>query len=277
MLPKISIIIPCYNMGEFVDEALKSVLSYPTQNEIEVIIVNDGSNDNNYTKKILDSYNYDNVFVIHQSNKGLGNARNTGIKLAKSPFLILLDSDNRIRHNYIKKGIEILSSEPNVGVVYGNNKQFGLSNKLVNVGDFDITKLLVRNYIDACVVLRKSAWLSINGYDEDMPLMGYEDWDLNLRLFFKGWEFKYFNEILFDYRLRHNSMLENSLKNVPLLISYIFSKPELKQARLLRNIVLDYQRTTEKLEILRNRKIVKFSLNFIERFGIIFNLFNKKG
>ena len=88
MIPKLSVVIPCYNMGEYVDEALKSVLSYPTQNDIEVIIINDGSNDNNYTKKILDSYNFDNVFVIHQSNKGLGNARNTGIKLAKSPFLI---------------------------------------------------------------------------------------------------------------------------------------------------------------------------------------------
>ena len=272
---ELSVVIACYNMGDYVTEALTSVLSYPKQDEVEVIIVNDGSNDDNYTKGILDEYNYKNVTVIHQENKGLGNARNTGIEMAKATYVIPLDADNKIRHEYIIEGISILNSNPDVAIVYGDNKQFGLRDQDVAVGKFDITKLLKKNYIDACAVLRKTAWESINGYDENMPIMGYEDWDLNLRLFFNGWQFKYVNGVMYDYRVRENSMLINSNQNRELLLDYIFTKPELKQAKLLRDKILSNDEVQEELQKLQKRKVISSAIKIESVLKSILKLFNK--
>lgn len=260
MITKVSIIIPCFNMGGFVLEAVNSVLAYPNQEEIEVIVVNDGSDDNGSTKTVLDAINQPNVNVIHQENKGLGHARNTGIKVSNSPYVLLLDADNKIRPDYITYGISVLDSNSSIGAVYGDLMRFGAEEGLVNVGGFDAAKLLVKNYIDACMVLRKSAWHSVNGYDELMPVMGYEDWDLNLRLFFKGWNFKYINEVCFDYRVRDNSMLVNSNQNRSLLLAYMCSKPELKQAALLREKLVEYDSLTKELDGIKKRKLMRIAI-----------------
>lgn len=260
MTLKLSIIIPCYNMGDFVKVALNSVISYPKQEDIEIIIINDGSDDNDYTKSVLDNITHENVQVIHQENKGLGKARNNGIKLAKAPYVIPLDSDNKLRHGLIDHGIAILDSKPQVGLVYSNLKCFSLQDTEVKVGAFDASRIIVKNYIDACVVLRKSAWKSVDGYDEFMPVMGYEDWDLNLRLFFKGWEFYYVDKVLFEYRVRENSMLATSNQNKELLINYMYSKPELLQAKYLREKVLDAIAYKEELSNLKKRKVINLAL-----------------
>jgi glycosyltransferase involved in cell wall biosynthesis len=275
MNPKISIVIPCYNMGDFVKEALASVLDFPDQDAIEIIVVNDGSNDNDYTKNILDSYKNSNITIIHQDNQGLGSARNNGINVAKTPYVIPLDADNKLRHDYITRGISILDVFDKVGLVYGNNKQFGLYDQEVIVGDFDASRLLHKNYIDACVVLRKSAWESVNGYDEHMPIMGYEDWDLNMRLFFKGWQFKYINEVLYDYRVRENSMLVASNKNKTLLLEYMFSKPELQQAKLLRDKVVGFYELETQLDNLKKRKVISAALKIEKPIKSISKFFKK--
>lgn len=274
MIPKLSVVIPCYNMGAYVSEAIDSVLSYPKQDDVEIIIVNDGSNDDGYTKSVLDNYNINNLTVIHQKNKGLSNARNIGIKLANTPYIIPLDADNRLRHGYINKGISILNSNPNIALVYSDNRNFGLRNQDTVVGGFDISKLLKKNYIDACVVLRKSAWESINGYDEGM-VKGYEDWDLNMRLFLKGWEFKYISEIMYDYRVRENSMLVNSNHNRGLLVDYIFSKPEYEQAKIIRNKLLELEKCQEEINSFRRRKITRFALRFEKSLKVFISLFKK--
>lgn len=258
--PKISVIIPCYNMGDYVVEAINSVFAYPKQDEIEIIVINDGSDDNGYTKSVLDTFTQSNVRVIHQENTGLGNARNLGIKASNAPYVLLLDADNKIRNNYIGYGISILDSHPDIAAVYGDLYRFGVEKGEVRVGDFDSSKLINKNYIDACLVMRKSAWASVNGYDEHMPVMGYEDWDLNLRLFFKGWAFKYINEVCYDYRVRDNSMILNSNQNRDVLLKYMFSKPELKQAALLREKLLECDSCKKELESIKNRKLMRIAL-----------------
>jgi len=258
MAIKLSIIIPCYNMAGYVSETINSVLSYPDQDIIEIIVVNDGSTDN--SRHILDVYNIKNLKVVHQDNQGLAKARNNAIKIARGEYVLPLDADNKIRHVYIKKGIEVLDKHPNVGVCFGNLERFQNDDRIVEVGEFDISKLIVKNYIDACVVLRKEAWQSVNGYDEQMPVMGYEDWDINMRLFFKGWQFYYINELCFDYRVRENSMLVNSNRNKELLVSYMFAKPSLKQVAILRKELLDFNLLKDKYNNMKERKIIRIAL-----------------
>lgn len=275
MNPKLSIVIPCYNMGDYVTNAISSALDYPDQDAIEVIVINDGSDDNGHTAKILDTYTQNNVRIVLQKNQGLGAARNNGIKLAKAPYIIPLDADNKLRTEYIRLGIEILHSHPEVGLVYGDLQQFGTIDQSVSVGPFDASKLIHKNYIDACAVIRKSAWASIDGYDEKMPIMGYEDWDLNMRLFCKGWQFHYVNKVLYDYRVRDNSMLVNSNKNKELLLDYMFAKPELKQAKHLREKIVGYYELSEAFNRFKSRKLIKVAMKIEKPIKRIAKLFRK--
>lgn len=223
---KISIIIPCYNMGDFLQETLDSVTSYPNNDVYEIIIVNDGSTDSQ-TIQLLTQLENEGFFILNQENQGLAKARNNGIKLAKATYILPLDADNKIRHSYITNSIEILDNNPKIDVVYGNRKHFGEENKIIEVPDFNFPLLCTKNYIDACAVYRKSIWEKVNGYDENMPVMGYEDWDFWLRIALQGANFYHFAEITFDYRVRNNSMLSDAFAQNKIIKNYIYSKKEL--------------------------------------------------
>jgi len=107
----VSVIIPAYNAQDYIKKALDSVLaqSYP---HFEVLIVNDGSTDN--TETIIDTYHDPRVRLIPQSNGGLSNARNTGIKNAQGYYLAFLDADDYWIPEKLEKQIEVLKHHPEV-------------------------------------------------------------------------------------------------------------------------------------------------------------------
>ena len=99
--PVISVVVPCYNVGEYVENCLKSLLNQ-TFKDIEIICVNDGSTDN--TPDILNSYaeKYSEIKVINQENGGLSNARNTGINEARGKYIAFVDSDDWINERFLE-------------------------------------------------------------------------------------------------------------------------------------------------------------------------------
>lgn len=184
-MTKITIVIPCYNHGHFLLEALQS-LTLCDRDLYQVVIVNDGSTDGD-TLAILAQLQDQGYFIHHQTNNGLANARNQGIKLANTPYILPLDCDNKIRPNYLTKSIAILDQQPNIDVVYGNVHYFGEQDLVWALPDFDLVHLLARNYIDACAVFRKTTWQKVGGYDEQIPdRLGYEDWDFWLSVAEQG-------------------------------------------------------------------------------------------
>ncbi len=103
MRNKISVIIPIYNMGKYLKQAIDSVLSQ-TLKEIEIICVNDGSTDS--SKEILQEYQSENdrIKIIDQENHGVGYSRNVGIKAASGEFIAFLDPDDYlVTHNTYEK------------------------------------------------------------------------------------------------------------------------------------------------------------------------------
>jgi hypothetical protein len=122
-------------------------------------------------------------------------------------------------------------------VVYGDAEYFGERSGRWALGPNDLDQLLERNRIDACAGFRKSLWQRVNGYDEHMPVMGYEDWDFWLRCTVAGAGFRHVDEVFFDYRVRKGSMIGTTVANRPLLVEYIFGKPEL---RFLQGIRQEY-------------------------------------
>jgi len=230
--PLISIIIPCYNHGRLIDEAIQSVELYPDKNTYEIIIINDGSTDD-YTNQHLDELKNKGYHVVFQENQGLGKTRNNGISLARGKYILPLDADNKIRPEYISKAIEVLEKTSSISVVYSDRQLFGNSMKLVKVGEFDLLKILEENYIDACAIFRKTMWEAIGGYDENMPAQGLEDWDFWLAVAEKNGKFYYLPEPLFFYRVIDDSMLHqlNAGPHLNKVIDYIYKK----HALFLRN------------------------------------------
>jgi glycosyltransferase involved in cell wall biosynthesis len=191
-------------------ECLQSIKGTKLQN-YEIIIVNDGSTDTD-TLRILEEINDPDIFILHQKNKGLSAARNTGISNAKGSYILPLDCDNLINRNYLTIGVDVLSHHDDVDVVYGDSIFFGDVEKVNEVGNFNLQRLMLGNYIDACVLVRKTVFEKWGGFDEHIK-DGMEDWELWLRTAFNGGKFYYINQPCFFYRIRSNSMMRTTNKN----------------------------------------------------------------
>ena len=192
---------------------LKDAVTSITENcrnlRYEIIITNDGSTDEQ-TLSILSEITSTNCIVLHQQNKGPAAARNIAVKASVAPYLFFLDSDNRVRKNYIEKGIAFLEKNLSYGVVYGKPHFFGETAKpRFYTKAFDFNSLLYDNYIDTCSVIRRKVWDDVNGFDEARVLT-HEDWEFWIRVALAGWKFHFINEYLFDYRISNCSRVISS-------------------------------------------------------------------
>ena len=146
MNPIISIIIPCYNHGKYIEETLASIEKAKDRYPIEIIIVNDGSIDE-YTISVLKKIEEKGYFVLNQNNGGLGNARNNGIKLAKGKYILPLDSDNNVLSPYFNDAVDILEKNADIDIVYGNIKKIGEITEDSFIEDFNLQKLMIGNVL----------------------------------------------------------------------------------------------------------------------------------
>src|SRR4030081_1250241 len=152
--PPVSVVIPCYNHGRYIREAIESVEQCDSR-LYEIIIVNDGSTDPQ-TQGVMVQLEREGYHVISQENQGLAVSRNNGINAARGCYILPLDADNKIHPSYLAIGIQILDTRPEVGVVYGRPELFGdtAARNYPEVGGFDLHRLVISNYIDACAVVR---------------------------------------------------------------------------------------------------------------------------
>ena len=206
---KVSVVIPCFNHGQFLPEAVASVIS-AKRDDMELIVVDDGSKDER-THREMDALSANGINVIRQENKGLAGARNAGIAASHGEYIFPLDADDRLRPGWIDRGIQILDSDPRTGVVCGDAEFFGTKSGRWPGGPFDLERLLQRNYIPVSALYRRLIWEQNGGYDGTMPVQGFEDWDLWLSAVEHGWKFAYLPEVFFDYRKANESMLTRAI------------------------------------------------------------------
>ena len=207
MTPQISIIVPCYNQAQYLDECLQSVLDQTHQNW-ECIVVNDGSPDN--TAEIAQQWlPKDQRFkYIYKSNGGLSSARNAGIEQARGAFILPLDADDKIDIDYIKLALIEFKKNPELKVVYCQAEKFGIEEGKWILPKFSIDLLSLKNIIFSSGIYKKSDWVTIGGYDKRL-LHGLEDWEFWIALLKNNAKVSRIEYVGFYYRIKAISMAQN--------------------------------------------------------------------
>lgn len=197
-LVEISIVMPCYNHGDYIMESLESVWSQ-TFSDFEVIVVDDGSDQN--TKNILKRLSSDKVKVYHIQNSGPAYARNYGARKACGRFVVFLDADDLISNEYLAQCRQILLDDEKVGVVYSRAEYFGVKKGPWNLPDFSISEMLKNNIIFISAMIRRDLFEKVGGFDENLKI-GYEDYDFWLSILETGVGVVRIDKPMFFYR-RH--------------------------------------------------------------------------
>jgi glycosyltransferase involved in cell wall biosynthesis len=205
-MPKVSVIIPCYNQGAFLNDAVESVLAQ-TFRDFEIIIVNDGSTDE-LTNRLLSDYRKPITRVIHTSNQGLAMARNNGISEATGEYILPLDADDKIDPTYLEKAVQIIEAHPEVGIVYCKAETFGAVAGPWLAAEYSLRGMLLGNLIFCSALYRKEDWQAVGGYKPNMA-HGWEDWDLWLSIIELGKVVHRIPEVLFYYHVKEVSMAKS--------------------------------------------------------------------
>jgi glycosyltransferase involved in cell wall biosynthesis len=201
---KTSIIIPLFNQKDFFREAVESALAQTVP--VEIIVVNDGSTDG--SKFLAEEY-ADRVKVIHQVNKGLPSARNTGIMNATGEYILPLDADDILLPTAVER-MEKVFEDTDADIVSPSFTMFGLQNQDV-ILDMrpDLDSFKGGNRIGYCSMFRRADLLEMGGYSPRMTF-GYEDLALTIGLLRRGKKIYTIPEPLWKYRTKENSMIQTA-------------------------------------------------------------------
>jgi len=209
--PAVSVVIPVYNATQYLRETLDSIRAQ-TFTDYEVIIVNDGSTDNEELERILQSHPLPIVYVS-QENRGVSAARNAGIKVARGKFYAQLDADDQWHPDYLATQVGILSGDSSIALVYPNAVIFADSSNSgaefmkISPSEGEVTfASLIREKctVMTSVTARMNAIKSAGMFDEH--IRSCEDFDLWLRIVKKGGRIIYHRHLLARYRRRPGSL-----------------------------------------------------------------------
>ena len=180
----ISIIMPSYNQGLYLPEALDSVLAQ-TYTNWECIIVDDGSKDN--TPEVSKAYcaKDSRIQYIYQENSGVSAARNNGVAHSKGEYILPLDGDDKIAPEFLELTLQEIVKDRNIRVVYSDVQYFGARNDLYNLPPFSIEQLMGMNVMCVTSLFRREDFDKAGGFNSNMK-EGLEDWDFWLSMFQDG-------------------------------------------------------------------------------------------
>jgi glycosyltransferase involved in cell wall biosynthesis len=269
--PSVSFVVPCYNHGRFVEEAVRSCLAQQDA-DVRVVVVDDGSDDGTTPKACDDVVALDpgRVVVVHQSNQGLSAARNRGAAEARQrgvawagTYLAFLDADDFIEPTFVSKLHAAMTSAgaggPGPGSVshaYCQERLVGLADMTWAVPEWDPLLMMVTNLHPVTALVRRDCFEDVGGFDESMR-GGYEDWDLWLKFIERGWRGVRVREPLFTWR-RHSPttmIVEAGQHHGRLFAHLVRNHPDL------------YRRHADELHVLANTLLRRGEANWLDESG----------
>lgn len=218
---KVSIIVPVYNMEKKLKKCIDSIINQE-YNDIEIIIVNDGSTDNSL--KIINQYDDYRIKLIDQKNMGISEARNNGLKIATGDFICFVDSDDYIEPNMIKVLVDKIK-ETNSDIVvcdyYIFDDNYNKEEKIV--GNDSIFGKDLYAHPEMIKLIDFAPWNKIykSKLFDDISFpknTKYEDFDAILKVFSKAKKIEKVNESLYDYYVNYSGETRtNNKKNMDML------------------------------------------------------------
>jgi len=207
-MPLVSVIIPCFNYGKFVREAVDSVLAQTLQ-DFEIVIVEGGSTDG-VTPDIVRAIQHPKIRVIYQPNATrVGLNRLEGLRAARGKYAVFVDADDLIAPTYLEKAIVALELT-GVDLVYPSVELFGRESWIWDTGpEFTLDAMLVANVVPTVAAFRTETWRQLGieyGTEPDIEL---EDYDFWLRFAAKAARGFKIDEPLMRYRVHGDSMTDS--------------------------------------------------------------------
>jgi glycosyltransferase involved in cell wall biosynthesis len=200
--PRVSVVIPAFNHGRYVGEAVQSALdqSYP---DLEVIVIDDGSTDN--TREVIRGFG-DRVRYFHQENRGLAASRNRGIGESRGDFVAFLDADDLWLPRKLERQLEVFDQHPSARLVYAGVFHVDCGGRVLKEirprhRGATLPQLLLDNIVigsGTTAVVPRECLRELGGFDERFSVC--EDWELWLRIA-RRYEMDYVDEPLAKYRL----------------------------------------------------------------------------
>jgi glycosyltransferase involved in cell wall biosynthesis len=280
-MPKVSVIIPCYNSGKFIEDTVDSVLA-SSFTDFEIIIVNDGSTDE-HTNQVLANFNKPKTKIITTQNQGVVKARNTAVNNSSGKYILPLDADDKISPDYMKLAVQYLDIQPALGIVYCNVEMFGAKSGPFILPDYTVETMLKQSIIIVSAFFRREDFDKIGGWDPEMDYF-YEDWDFWISIIELGREVYKIRDTHFYYRMVPNSrthtrdwaegknvgVLLNRLykKHVPIYVKY-FPDP-LTLTNELNRTKADYEKQLNGIYNSRDYRLGKKILNPLRKFKSLF-------
>jgi glycosyltransferase involved in cell wall biosynthesis len=208
--PRISVLMPCFNHGAFIGDAIASVLGQ-TLDAAEIIVVDDGSKD---SPEMVVS-RYPGVRLIRQQNAGLAAARNAGWRACTGALVVFLDADDRLLPGALEANLRLLEANPGSGFVYGRYRFIGRDGSrrkdahFAELGADPFAAFLRGNVVGmhATVMYRREILAESGGFDPG--LRACEDYDLFLRLS-RRFRVACHPHMLAEYRIHGGNMSRNN-------------------------------------------------------------------
>ena len=202
-MERVSVIMPCYNDGQYIEEALYS-LRAQTYLNWELIVIDDGSDEPETLRVLEQLEEMPYVRLLHTNHVRPAGARNAGIRAARGTYILPLDADDTIEPTYMEKAVRILNENPSVGVVYCRADLFGEQSGPWYLPDYSLRAMLQDNIVFVTSMFRREDWERVGGFNTNMHA-GMEDYDFWLSILELGREVVQIPEVLFHYRIKPKS------------------------------------------------------------------------
>ncbi len=200
--PLISVIVPCFNEGNYLIECLDSVHNQSYKN-YEIIVVNDGSTDAD-TNALIREIKHPRVKVLETKNQGVSLARNTAIAASDGAYILPLDADDKVGTDFIQTAIPVLERNAEIKLVTGEVELFGIKKGRVKPATYSLDKLLARNLFTVSSIFRRSDFDKTPGFNPNMK-KGFEDWDFWISLLKNGGSVHQLQTVGLHYRIKRKS------------------------------------------------------------------------
>lgn len=208
--PLVSVVIPVFNYGRYVDEAIRSVQAQETSFDVEIIVVDDHSTDNSI-EVARQAIDFSGHVLQTAVNSGPAVARNIGIQVAQGRYICALDADDRLGDtHYLQTMVDALEADRTLGIAYSSLQPIDAAGNTLKPSmwpdGFDFEQQLTgKNQIPTCCVYRKTAWERAGGYRSNV--VPAEDADLWLRMGLAGFNARHVTTApMFHYRIHQQSL-----------------------------------------------------------------------